>query len=542
MDRTKTNASARAAVRRRGPLVGAATCLSTVCVLTLGATADDARVVSGDANEPSIARFEDLVAHVEKLAGQPYRPSPPMPAALAEMDYDAYRHILFRNERALWYPGGKPTSPYWIEAFHKGFVQRDDVKLNVLDGGRSWPVRFTKDDFHYWGEAGELELPDDLGIAGLKFVGTFPGHEDGQEILTFLGSSYFRARAARHVYGASTRGLAVDIGMNADEEFPVFREFWVSRPQLGERELKLLALLDGPSVVGAYEFTMNPGDEETTVDVRAEVRFRRQPGKVGVAPLTSMWMWGDGLDGPEGDHRPEVHDSDGLLIAEPDGGWMWRALCRQAYPSVVRYPYDETVRGFGLIQRDRDPEHYQDDEARYAYRPSLWITPENDWGAGAIELIELDAKHEGVDNVVAYWVPNELPTDGEPLRLEYRVSFAENGSAEHDLGRAVATRVDRMSHLLQIDVEFEGVELAENEEPVVDVRPIRGEVRKARCIRGEDGHVTARLEIEPTSTNPVELTVVLNVDGEPRTETWKYLCPVKPPAVSLPPWRLKELE
>lgn len=245
-----------------------------------------------------------------------------------------------------------------------------------------------------------------------------------------------------------------------EEEFPFFRGFWVVRPKQDERCVTVLALLDSPSVAGAYKFELTPGMHESQLQVESVLHFRRSPDKVALAPLTSMWIWGDGLDGPPKDARPAVHDSDGLLVqhrketvtpddsgppssdgasSEETSEWTWRAFARQSYPSVSRIAVDQLI-GFGLMQRNRSFYHYDDHNARYDLRPSVWVTTDLPWSDGVIELLELPGAHEGVDNIAAYWVPDCRPTVGEPIKLNYTVSFFAG-----DYGRQVngANRVRR---------------------------------------------------------------------------------------------------
>lgn len=499
--------------------------------------ADDA----AEAARTPIANFDALAQYAQELAKQPYVESPPLPKALAELSYDEYRQISFRVNKGIGRQAGKP---YWLELFHRGYVHTDQVKINVIDeAGVTRPVLFAPKLFHYEGELKAGAIPDDLGFAGLRIAGAFPGQRDPQEIVTFLGSSYFRARAAKHVYGSSARGLAVNIGLPQTEEFPVFREFWFESRDNESEPIHILALLDSPSVAGAYDFTIHPGGAETAVEVRARLFFRTVPEKIGLAPLTSMWLWGDGLKRAKGDHRPEVHDSDGLLMHSADGSWTWRALSQQHYPSIVRFPM-KGILGFGLMQRDQQFLHYRDKEAMYDKRPSLWVEPTAEWQGGAIELLELPAPHEGIDNIAAWWVPGEPVQPGVPLDVSYRIRFMSDEPRQHTLAKAEAFRLNRLSSdRFELEIDFAGADLAKahsEEPPTVSVTSVRGNVPKAVCEKQLNGSWTARLELQPTGEGPVELTATLMRCGQAASETFCYLCPLQPPPVSLPPWRLKQ--
>lgn len=528
-------------VRRKATVASLATRWGRVLVTTtvvVGIFSASAKAAEGSM---PIRSFEELALHVQQLAKRPSAPSPKLPEAIKDLTYDDYRLIVFESKNGIRLG---PDRPFWLEAFHKGFVHKDDVAINMLGNDQEIPIPFSPRYFQYRGKLSKLKVPDDTGFAGFRIVGRYPGQRDIQEMVTFLGASYFRARAARNVYGASARGLAVNVGLPKPEEFPVFREYWVIDPKAGDKSLRLLALLDSESVAGAYEFVVEPGVEQTHLDVRAQLCFRRAPEKVGIAPLTSMWQWGDGLPGPEGDERPEVHDSDGLLIETAEGKWRWRSLTRLSYPSLVRFDV-KGIRGFGFIQRDTDPKHYLDDEAKYHARPSVWIEPRGAWPPGAIELLELPAEHEGIDNAATWWAPSAAVVPGEPLELAYRVTYLTGDPARHTLAKTTAVRIERRnSELFHFEVDFEGPNLSKSESPPrAEVSTIRGEVLSSSCDKCHGQTWIAKMDVRPTGEGPVEWTVQLvGADNQALTEVMSYLCPLEAPPVSLPPWRQKELQ
>src|SRR5699024_4903654 len=142
--------------------------------------------------------------------------------------------------------------------------------------------------------------------------------------------------------------------------------------------------------------------------------------RLGIAPLTSMY-WYSQVDHRQGvDWRPEVHDSDGLAIAGHDGQRLWRPLTNPVQQQFNRF--ERTCpKGFALLQRDRDFGHYQDWRVRYDRRPSLWVAPQGDWGAGSISLLELPTADEIYDNIVAFWMPDEPATAGKEWAFDYRL-------------------------------------------------------------------------------------------------------------------------
>ena len=482
--------------------------------------------------------FESLERKAQTCAEHPFQVSPPLPAQLRTLDYDSYRLIAFEPAAGIW-----KNDPFAIECFHRGYIFTDKVGINLVEDGRPRVLPFDRKMFQYRGRLSDLAVPDDLGFAGFRVLGRFTSEKNKLEIASFLGASYFRAIAQGQVYGTSARGLAIDVGMPKAEEFPVFREFWIERPAPSPRPLprgecpwapgrgegagplRIWALLDSPSVAGAYRLDLQPRSD-TVVAVKARLFFRRQPDKIGLAPLTSMWMWGDGVERPANETRPKVHDSDGLLVCTKDNEWVWRPLSRQKYPSLSHFDYSG-IRGFGLMQRDRRPSSFHDDEAKYHQRPSVWIEPKKGWADGAVELLELPAHHEGIDNIAAWWKPNQAVTVGRPLDLEYSVMF-KSGEPEHAVGRATGLRVIRRpGHPIGIEIEFLGEGLAAipaDEKLTCDVDAQRGHVSNVLCRKLGDSRGQISFDIRPDGSEPVELTAKLKNDGKILTETWRYLC------------------
>ena len=490
--------------------------------------------------KPNIASYADVQTLAKATAGKDYVPQPVIPQFLKEMTYDEFRHIGFTDGKEIW---NDTILPFRLGFYHKGYVAVDDVKLNIVSDAKSKSLPFSKNYFHYLGDAAKLSIPDDLGFAGFRVKTVFPGDIQLQEIFSFVGASYFRARAANTILGTSTRGLALDCGLPKVEEFPIFREYWIVKPKPGDATLKVFALMDSPSVSGAYEFLLTAGNVATTIDVHETLYFRKAPEKVGIAPMSSMWLWGDGLKGPEGDHRPEVHDSDGLQVLEQDGKWLWRALNQQSYPSIVQLPYQNSFKGFGLIQRDTRKESYLDDEALYHMRPSVWIEPKSDWGAGRLELLELDAPHEGIDNIAAWWVPEKKIEPGSSIELSYQISYFLGDRPEHDKAKAVSHRVTRDADgtiFLEVDFNGPGLDYRDaSKPPVIQILSIRAAVTENKCEKSDKGLWTAKMTVKPTKEGPIELRIGLKDGEEQFSETWSYLCPLVPPKVELPPWKKK---
>ncbi len=378
--------------------------------------------------------FEQVQKKAAALAAKPFlKNTPELPPFLLNLDYDQYRDIRFRPDQSLWRQDGLP---FQVQYFSRGSIFRDRVLINVVDGGRLLPVEFAPSMFDFGRLPVPMEVPKDLGFAGFRLHYQLNIHQYFDEVIAFLGASYFRAVGRDELYGLSARGLAVDTGLPKGEEFPVFREFWLEKPAKDAKQITVYALLDSPSVTGAYRFVIKPG-EATEIAVTSHLYFRSDIQKLGIAPLTSMFFHGKTTQHYVDDFRPEVHDSDGLLIEAGNGEQIWRPLNNPQRLAFSSFRVNQP-RGFGLLQRERDFGRYQDLEAKYQRRPSAWITPVGNWGSGNIELVEIPANGEVDDNIVAFWVPAEPVKAGSKRTFEYTLSFGNDPQLDSLLGRVVS--------------------------------------------------------------------------------------------------------
>jgi glucans biosynthesis protein len=461
--------------------------------------------------------FEDVAAEARRRAAAPYAETTAseLPPALRGLDYDAWRRIRFRLDAPPW-QWSRTRARIRLHPLGHLFTRPVDVHVVGLGGAQA--VRFSPGEFD--GLAGEASDGAGAGVAGagIELVG-----RGGGEYLTFLGASYFRGRARDDAsYGASARGLGVGIG-SPTEEFPAFRALWFVEPEREGDAVTVVALLDSPSVAGAYRFDVLPGSP-TVVGVEARL-FPRTDAAFDVAPITSMFLRGE-AGPPAADHRPEVHDSDGLLLADGTGEWIWRPLRNPVDVSLCAFRL-RSPRGFGLLQRDRDFDHYQDLEARYHRRPSVWVVPRGDWGEGAVRLLEIPAATEAVDNVAAAWRPDRQPRPGEELRLSYELRFGGPDPAAHGGGRVIATRTaSRPDGGARLFVDFAGGRLdaaTPDRSPRASVTVSDGRAGNPVVERVEEtGAWRAFFDVDAEPGRTAELRVFLE-GSSALTETWS--CP-----------------
>jgi glucans biosynthesis protein len=496
---------------------------------------------------PCARAIEVNLDYVTKLARtraeKPFHsPRADMPDVLKQdnLDYDKYREIEFRMDKALW---GEDGLPFRVAFFHPGYLYQEPVQINEFTLTHMQNIRFAQTFFNYRGLDIQKKIPAKTGYAGFKLVTELNEKGRWDELGAFLGASYFRLLGKGQRYGQSARGLAVDCGeTDRGEEFPIFTDWWLGKPHREDTELRLCAILDSVSCVGAYSFLIHPG-ETTAVDVDAVIFIRsaetikavdakRLPIKtLGIAPLTSMFWFGKNTERKPEDYRLEAHDSDGLLMHLDKGEVLWRPLNN---PPVMRHQRFSTknVRGFGLLQRERDFAAYQDLFNHYHNVPSVWVEPRGNWGEGDVHLVELPTNYEGLDNVVAFWDPKTKPAAMEPFRISYTLFWTRENDMKLSPNKVVATRIGvhpRDANARQIAIDFRGPKLdniAESQPPkAVASCSSNGQINEVQVFKNPfSGGWRVFLRLQPGAENrdPIDLRCTLMSAEENVSETWTY--------------------
>jgi periplasmic glucans biosynthesis protein len=415
---------------------------------------------------PAMFRFADvagepfswdrLKALALLTARKPWRPLRTLPDANA-IDFEEVNRISYRAAKALWPRDGfRETRFFPLHRF-----ANIPVSISVVENGRARPFSFSPDLFELKADKRGTRPNLAAGLAGFRLMK--PGGKG--DWLAFQGASYFRSAGALDQYGLSARGLAINTGIDGQEEFPTFTSFWLER---GPAEaITVYALLEGPSVAGAYRFVNRLGSGGPSQEVTVSLHLRRDVARLGFAPLTSMFWYGEGNRAAATDWRPEIHDSDGLAMFNGAGERIWRPLTNPARPTTYSF-VDRAPRGFGLLQRDRDFAHYQDDGAFYDKRPNLWVEPTGDWGAGAVMLYEIPTRREIEDNIVAFWTPAAAAKAGNHYDLDYRLHWTATDPAPAGLARVVdcwtgtagPPGLDPIAGARRLVADFEGERLA----------------------------------------------------------------------------------
>jgi glucans biosynthesis protein len=484
--------------------------------------------------------FDAVALRAKRLAAKPYQaPESNVPQNLQSLDYERYREIRFRPESALW---RQAHLGFEVGFFHQGRHYDRPVRINEVREDGVHEIRFRPELFDYGANKVDPGKLRNLGFAGFRVQYPVNSPKEMDEVLSFLGASYFRALGRHQRYGLSARALAIDTAVGSGEEFPRFVEFWVERPARRAKQLVVYGLLDSRRASGAYRFVLTPGTD-TVLDVRARLYFRERVGKPGFAPLTSMFLFGENQPAAHEDYRPEVHDSDGLSVHAGSGEWLWRPLMNPRRLLVTSFETTDP-RGFGLMQRDRAFASYQDTDQRYELRPSAWVEPKGAWGPGRVELVQIPVPDETNDNIVAYWVPREAPQPGQPFDIEYRLHWQKDAATRPALAWVAQTRrgargVTRAGKDKEKDKEKDGQAFVLDfvgapPKAAPDAKPqsvawvdANGRLIENTLSRNDaTGGWRVRLRVQRIDPKkPVELRVALREGENPWSETWSYIFP-----------------
>jgi periplasmic glucans biosynthesis protein len=497
---------------------------------------------------PSAAfSFDALIDKAKAMAASAYSPPPPLPHDVLEsIDYDAHGKIRYRPDLALWAKDNKKRYPATF--FHLGRYFKTPVRMFVVEKGAASEILYRDSYFDMPADSPAHRLPPGAGFAGFRFqesrfneLGVLRQSQElpwqSNDWVAFLGASYFRAIGDDWQYGLSARGVMIDAAeAGVAEEFPAFTQIFLEQAD-DETSVIVHALLDGSSISGAYRFVMRRGGvprPAVLMDVSASLFLRKNVRRLGLMPLTSMYWYSETRKPTAVDWRPEVHDSDGLMIVNGAGEQLWRPL-NNPLATIASSFADKNPRGFGLMQRDRVFDHYMDG-VFYDRRPSLWIEPMRDLGDGAVQLIEIPTDDEIHDNIVAAWVPAGKTEAGQRHDLAYRLFWQEEPPVAKTLARCVATRLGnggqpgtaRPKGVRKFMIEFLGgplEALPSGVKPEVDLFASRGTfsyILTEAIPNDVPGHWWTQFDLTVEGADPVEMRALLKVHGKPVSETWLY--------------------
>ena len=515
-------------LHRRNFILGAAAGLTLTARAGGAAASPQLQVEPGQ----SLFTFDVVKQRAAELARRPWvKPSSADHAELAAIDYENFQNIHYRPDRCVYVGGAANRQP--VQFFHRSKLFTERVRVHAVETSKAREIDYSADMFDTKLSPLLASAQDVPGFAGFRVMAP----DLKTDWLSFLGASYFRTSAPLNQYGISARGIAINTGQATPEEFPCFVEFWLEAPEAGADSLVVHALLDGPSLTGAYRIRVGKpgsGDGPLAMDVELELNPRVDVAHFGVAPFSSMFWYGKTYRNQSVDWRPEIHDSDGLAVALADGEHIWRPLNNP--PRLVESAFPAgALRGFGLMQRARDFIHYLDDGIFYERRPSVWVEPRQGFERGSVRLFEIPTDDETNDNIVAYWSPEEPLRAGVRRRFSYRLSWVEDMPLAGVLAKTTATLsgmggvpgIKRPPGVRKFVIDFQGPsfkDLGREDGVELVVKASRGKISNAYNlpVAGQREHWRALFDIEVKGPEPVELTAKLVRGGRPLTETWVY--------------------
>ncbi|SJZ83077.1 glucan biosynthesis protein [Consotaella salsifontis] len=473
---------------------------------------------------PEPFSFDLLVERAREMASRPYHPETVRNGdVLQRIDFDEHWKIKYRPEATLEIADGKAP----VRFFHLGRYFQLPVNIHVVGGDTSQRLIYDPSLFCMPDDSPARELPHDIGFAGFRVLD--PGKET--DWLAILGAAYFRSSGQSGQYGLSARAVALDTAMPTAEEFPRFTDFYLAPSEHGT--IVINCLINGPRIAGAFRMDCKK-DGPVVMDISARFFARQDIPRVGLAPLTSMFWYSETDPSRRKDWRPEIHDSDGLAIWSGNGERLWRPL-NDPHRVMTSSFMDTSPKGFGLLQRDRNFENYQDDGVFYDKRSSVWIEPKGDWGKGAVQLVEIPTDDETSDNIVAYWVAEKPVKAGDELALDYLLTWSDEEPHLSTMGRVVATRLGRggrpgQEHpegFVKFVVDFDGGPVAELPRFAEGIKAVvtasRGKLTDISCYSVKVGTAwRAMFDLTVEGTEPVEMRLYMTQDGKTLTETWAY--------------------
>ena len=464
--------------------------------------------------------LETVLDEAKKRAASPYAAQRnKVPGWLEKLSPDQYRSIRFNSQNDIW---GDEALPFRMELLPVGYNFYTTVTVSIVQDGDAQDLIATNTMFMLSSSIPTPPANAVVPLSGFRIRTHINTSKLWDEFLVFQGASYFRSVAQHQVYGLSARGLAINTAEPSGEEFPVFTHFWIEAPHAKSTDLLIYALLESASATGAYRFTVKPG-VETAMEVDMTLFPREELKLVGIAPLTSMFLFDETNRGRLDDYRPEVHDSDGLQVLTKTGEQLWRPLANPATLQISTFT-KQMPQGFGLMQRSRDPSDFQDLEAQYERRPSVWIEPRSEWGPGAVELVEIPSGRETNDNIVAFWRPAVSLPAGHPAQFAYHMSWAADGKLPKKFGKTLSSRsgasIDGKRRVFEIDVVGAGEKI---DGLHIDLGATAGKVSNVQLVPNPNIHgLRASFELDTGNADLVELRMRILRNMQPVTETWLY--------------------
>lgn len=479
---------------------------------------------NGSSTFPSLIgdgqRFDaGLVVELARaLSKRAMAPNPvDLPDGLGQLSLDAAAQIRLQPQHMVW--AGEQRG-FAIEPLHRGSVFSNPVSIFVIEDGVVRRIGFDKSRFDY----GRVPVPAaqaDLGFSGFRL---HVGGEKLVEAAIFQGATFFRAIARGQVFGAVARSLVLRPGEQRGEEIPFFRAFWIERPGPAATSLTVHGLIDSDSATAAVRMTLRPGDV-TINDIELTLFARTQLDNVGFGGMMGGFLFGPQRRRVFDEVRPAVHEVSGLQMRTGADEWLYRPLNNPEQLQVSAF-MDNNPKGFGLVQRERDYNAYQDDDQRFELRPSVWIEPLGDWGSGTVQLLEVPTDSEINDNIICHWRPRQAIAAGSETTVSYRQFWCWQTPENPPVAMVRSVRQGRgtQGRRRRFFVDFEGdtladSALAQNVKVLLSATP--GVIHNTRLVPyPERRTMRVSFELDPGADASCELRLQLEAAARPVSETW----------------------
>lgn len=440
-----------------------------------------------------------------------------LPEGYTTLPADQYAGIRALPSALIW---AGENRGFTVEPLHRGYVFSNPVSLFTIEDDLVRRVAFDRGKFDY-GRVAPPPADLDLQFSGMRIA---TGLERPYEVAIFQGATFFRSLARGQNFGALSRALILRPGETRGEEIPFFRAFWIERPSPASGALVIHALLDSQSLTGAVRMTLRPGDV-TLIDVEMTLFARQALDHIGFGCTMGTFLSGPQSRRGFDDLRPAVHEVSGVQMRSGKDEWIYRPVNNPATLQVSSF-IDENPKGFGLVQRERDPAAFQDDDQRFELRPSVWMEPLGDWGMGSVQLIEIPSESDINDNVIMYWRPRQPLAAGSETTIAYRQAWCWQPPERPPLAIATRMRQGRGSQprRRRFVVEFAGDRLADAgivaaTRPNITTQP--GSIHNVRIWPyPERKLMRIGFEVDPGTESLCELRLVLQSGGQPISETW----------------------
>lgn len=471
--------------------------------------------------KPKKQRFShDTVIELAKLLSEsPYQAAEKAPKALLDLGHMTYSKIDYQADAAIW---GDSRTPFNVQLFAPGFIYENLVDIDVVEYGKSIPVELNETSFNTPSADISSLLTKVAKYAGIRLHYPINTADTRDEFILFQGASYFKLRSKGQEYGLSNRGLAIDVAQPQGEEYPLFKQFWVERPSVTQTAIVVHGLLDSERVTGAYRFGIYPGDP-SRMEVNVTLFPRQDVAHVGFAPLNSMFMYNALVPADNWSFRPAIHNSEGLQIDKGNGERLWRPLNNPERLQISAFA-DNNLKGFGLVQRHRAFEDYQDLQENYQQKPTMWVKPLNDWGKGQVVLVEIPSKSKTNDNIIAYWEPQGGLKQGQPYQFSYQITASQDSPSQVFNARVVRSAKGPEQHKgKQVLIDISNIDNSDVMQLRADASSSRGKILSTRVIPNPhiDG-VRVVLNFDPQDNDVTELRLQLKQDDKPVAATWLY--------------------